>query len=220
MLTQITEISKKETQITEILSNIEKLEYNIESVKRDISSYQSKLESVKNKSLSMNNIISQKDIDDANDKCKLKEQEYLNIEKNLSYASYLKEMLGDSGVKTYIIKKIVPLLNKKMNEYLSLFKTNYSISFDNELNEILKSRKRDRFSYNNFSSGEHKRIDLAMMFSILAITKLQNSIDCNILILDEVLDSSLCDTGIYQLLDFLRNWEWTFWYCNKSKESE
>lgn len=201
----LTELNLKEEKLTKIINNISQLKLNIKNVEYDLSSLNNKLIETNNKQFNITQIITQQDINDSEQKYKIKEQEYVDINKKLDYAAYMKEMLGDSGVKTYIIKKIVPLLNKKMNEYLSLFKTNYCITFDNELNETLKSRKRDKFSYNNFSSGEHKRIDLAMMFSILAITKIQNSIDCNILILDEVLDSSLCDTGISQLLDFLKN---------------
>lgn len=201
--TKLTDIISKEKQVNDILKNINLLNSQIIECKNNINILNNQLKEVELKQFNMNNIISNDDIEKSLEKVKLKEFEYNNLEKNMFYMDYSKEILGEK-IKSYVIKKLVPLLNKKMNEYLALFKANYTISFDNELNETLKSRKRDVFSYNNFSSGEQKRIDLAMMFTLLSLTKKQNSIDCNILILDEVLDTSICKEGIIQLMDFLK----------------
>lgn len=197
------------TKLETVISTIEKLNkinYEIENNKNLLNSLETNLEKEKNKKFSINTIISQDDIDKAKLNLETKQSSFNEVDKKLKYYDYLKEILGDSGIKTYIIKKLVPILNKKMNHYLNnIFKFNHSIQFDNELNETLKSRKRDVFSYENFSSGEQRKLDLSMMFSILALNKSQNSIDCNLLILDEVLDSSLCDDSTYKLMDFLKN---------------
>lgn len=200
----LTELSTKETKITEILNKISNIDNSINTYKQNLSSLNEKLQEKIESSFDSGNLITEKDVENYKTKLDLKTSEYNENEKQMMYYEYLKELFGDSGIKTRIIKKVVPFLNKKMNEYLSLFNANYSISFDNELNETLKSRKRDIFSYNNFSSGEQKKIDLSMMFSLLALAKEQNAIECNILVLDEVLDSALCNKATQQLMDYLK----------------
>lgn len=194
-------ITKIEDQITRKLLVDQKLQETDNKLKI----IENQIKTTKDKTIKIQNAVSDKDIEAAKNKVELKTNEYNENEKLLGYADYLRSILGEDGVRTYIVKKIVPLLNKKTNEYISLFGGNYSISFDNELKETLKSRRRDVVMYENFSSGEAKRIDFAFMFAFLDIAKLQNSIDSNILILDEMLDGSLNAAGIECLLDFLRN---------------
>jgi len=193
-LNKVDILIKKDLNISK---KIEELNYNLREV-------DSKIESTKNKTLQLTNVVTDEEIQICKTKLTKKENEYSEYENLLNYSDYLRNILGEEGIRTYIVNKIVPLLNKNMNTYLSMFGANYNISFDKELKETLKSRNRDEFSYNNFSSGEEKRIDLAFMFSFLDITKMQNSINCNILILDEILDSSMCRTGIENLMSFLK----------------
>lgn len=202
---KLNELKEKDKKITNILEQINQINIKINQYKENITQLNKQLVILETKTFDTADLITEQMVLDSKTKLETKEAEYNTLETKLVYCEYLKDVLGDSGIKTYIIKKLVPLLNKKMNHYLSLFKFYHSITFDNELQETLKSRKRDKFSYENFSSGEQRRIDLAMMFALLSINKLQNSIDCNILILDEVLDSSLCEYGTIQIIEFLRN---------------
>jgi DNA repair exonuclease SbcCD ATPase subunit len=201
----LSELNIKETKINEVLNKISNIESSIISNKQNLETLKEKLNEKTNSTFDSGNLITEKDVQNYKTKLDLKTSEYNENEKQMLYYDYLKELFGDGGIKTHIIKKVVPFLNKKMNEYLSLFNANYSISFDNELNETLKSRKRDIFSYNNFSSGEQKKIDLSMMFSLLSLAKSQNAIECNILVLDEILDSALCNKATQQLMDYLKN---------------
>ncbi len=171
-----------------------------EKIKRDTN----KTKDIQNKNFEIKNVVTETDLTNATLRITAKKNEIDEKDKQMLFADIARDRLGDKGVKSFSIKKIVPILNKKMNEYLSMFKANYTISFDNELNETLKSRRRDEFSYNNFSAGEQKRIDLALMFSLLSIARSRNSIDCNILILDEILDTSLCSDGTASLMTFMK----------------
>lgn len=102
-----------------------------------------------------------------------------------------KILLKDEGIKAKIIKQYLPVMNKLINQYLDRMGANYSFNLDEQFNEVIKSRYRDNFSYASFSEGEKMRIDLALMFTWREIAKLKNSINTNLLIMDEVGDSSL-----------------------------
>jgi DNA repair exonuclease SbcCD ATPase subunit len=122
---------------------------------------------------------------------------------NLEYLSYATDLLKDSGVKSKIIKYYLPTMNKYINKYLSSMNFNIKFTLDEEFNETIKSRYRDDFSYMNFSEGEKMRIDLALLLSWREIAKLKNSVNCNLLILDEVFDSSLDGVGTDDVLRLL-----------------
>lgn len=100
-------------------------------------------------------------------------------------------LLKDGGIKTRIIKKYIPIINKNINRYLSALNFFVKFELDEEFNEVIKSRHRDEFSYSSFSEGERMKINLAILFTWRMISKLRNSINTNILIMDEVFDSSL-----------------------------
>ena len=138
-------------------------------------------------------------------------------EKELTTLSKLKEQLSnqramldvsahllkDTGIKTKIIKQYVPVMNKLINKYLAAMDFFVDFQLDENFNETIKSRFRDEFSYASFSEGEKMRIDLALMFTWRAIAKLRNSASTNILIMDEVFDSSLDATGTEEFLKIL-----------------
>lgn len=110
-------------------------------------------------------------------------------ERNVLNASSI--LLKDGGIKTQIIKKYVPIINKSINKYLSMFNFYVKFELDEEFNEKIKSRHRDEFSYSSFSEGEKMKINLAILFTWRDIAKIRNSINTNLLIMDEVFDSSL-----------------------------
>jgi DNA repair exonuclease SbcCD ATPase subunit len=181
-----------------------KVNQDITILESSISSVQAQIKEVEQKQIDLKHIVTDDDINQSKARVDARKSEHEEIEKQQLYADHLRDMLGDKGIKAYIIKRIVPVLNKKINEYLSIFKATYTISFDHELNETFKSRRRDVFTYNNFSAGEQKRIDLACMFALFDVAKAQNSIDCNVLILDEICDSSMCSDGIASLMTFMK----------------
>ena len=120
-----------------------------------------------------------------------------------NYLSIARQLLNDSGIKTKIIKRYLPVMNKLINSYLSALEFPAQFNLDEEFNETIKSRYRDVFSYANFSEGEKMRIDLALLFTWRQIAKMKNSTNTNLLVLDEIFDSSLDYNGTDEFLKIL-----------------
>ena len=112
-------------------------------------------------------------------------------------------LLKDSGIKTKIIRQYLPIMNKLINKYLASMEFFVQFELDEEFNEQIKSRYRDTFTYSSFSEGEKMRIDLALLFTWRSIAKLKNSVNTNLLMLDEVFDSSLDEGGTDEFLKIL-----------------
>jgi DNA repair exonuclease SbcCD ATPase subunit len=119
------------------------------------------------------------------------------------YYDFSSVLLKDGGIKTRIIKQYLPIMNKLINTYLS--KLNFFVNFNINENfeEVIKSRYRDEFKYENFSEGEKLRIDLSILFSFRQIAKMKNSVNTNLLIMDEILDGSLDLEGADQFFDLI-----------------
>ena len=132
----------------------------------------------------------------------LEKEQHLMVEKK-HYYEICKILLKDDGIKAKIIKQYLPVMNQLINQYLDRMGANYSFHLDESFNEVIKSRYRDTFSYASFSEGEKMRIDLALMFTWREIAKLKNSINTNLLIMDEVGDSSLDAEATDVLWDIL-----------------
>lgn len=129
-------------------------------------------------------------------------QKLLTDQELMSLAGHL---LKDTGIKTKIIKQYIPIMNKLINKYLAALDFFVEFTLDEHFNETIKSRFRDDFTYASFSEGEKLRIDLALMFTWRAIAKLRNSASTNLLIMDEVFDSSLDASGTEEFLKILEN---------------
>jgi DNA repair exonuclease SbcCD ATPase subunit len=132
------------------------------------------------------------------------EKAKLNEEKH--YMDAVSTLLKDTGIKTKIIRQYLPVINKLVNKYLQSMDFFVQFNLDEKFDETIKSRHRDDFSYASFSEGEKQRIDLALLFTWRTIAKMKNSVATNLLILDEVFDSSLDNNGtdyIMSLLDTL-----------------
>jgi DNA repair exonuclease SbcCD ATPase subunit len=112
-------------------------------------------------------------------------------------------LFKDSGIKAKIVKYYIPLINKYVNKYLNSMDFYANFHLDEEFNEVIKSRHRDEFCYESFSEGEKMRIDLALLLTWREIAKLKNSVNTNLLILDEVFDSSLDSGGVDELMKLL-----------------
>ena len=137
-------------------------------------------------------------------------KEYVEIAKQRTklketkvYYEAARSMLMDTGIKTKIIKQYLPIMNKLINKYLTSMEFYVNFTLDENFEETIKSRYRDEFSYASFSEGEKMRIDLALLFTWRAIAKMKNSTNTNLLMLDEIFDSSLDGTGTDEFLKIL-----------------
>jgi DNA repair exonuclease SbcCD ATPase subunit len=202
--TRIEEITKINAQITILNSTISNNNADIRSWNNSIKTLTKEIESIRTNTdqidTSVNEIEEHKQdlARSIKDKYKLiDEREILEVSSSL---------LKDTGIKTRIIRQYVPIINKLVNKYLAALDFFVNFELDEKFTETIKSRFRDEFSYASFSEGEKMRIDLALMFTWRAVAKLRNSASTNLLIMDEVFDSSLDVSGteeFFKILDGL-----------------
>jgi len=137
-----------------------------------------------------------------------------NLQKTIEYLSDKKQeivhydfaysLLKDDGVKTKIIKKYLPFINQQVNRYLQMMDFYINFKLDEEFNETIESPIHENFSYSSFSEGEKMRVDLALLFTWREVARLKNSVNTNLLIMDEVFDSSLDGFGTEEFLKIIR----------------
>mgnify|MGYP001320654936 CR=1 FL=1 len=193
ILTNIETMRQHDVEIAKIRSTIVQLEKFNTQLEKDIASYES-------------GSISD---DDKEKLAKLKgqieliEEQKSKLKEDKFYTDVARNLLQDSGIKTKIIKQYLPIMNKLVNTYLSSMDFFVNFNIDENFQETIKSRFRDEFSYASFSEGEKMRIDLALLFTWRAIAKMKNSTNTNLLILDEIFDSSLDGTGTDDFLKIL-----------------
>ena len=187
------EIQTNEVQIAKYRSSIQELEKFNTKLETEIANI-------------LENEIGKEDIKKLD---KLKEKLYSldssskKLKEELFYYDVAKNLLQDTGIKTKIVKQYLPIMNKLVNTYLSSMDFFCNFNLDENFNETIKSRYRDDFSYANFSEGEKMRIDLALLFTWRAVAKMKNSTNTNLLILDEIFDSSLDASGTDDFLKIL-----------------
>jgi hypothetical protein len=188
-------------KVIESISYVKGINREIELLEKEIKRIQATIE----KSVIKNNIVDEKE------KLKLLEGALLALEnekethsEDLMYHEITSELLRDGGVKSKIIKYYLPHMNKFINKFLTSMDFFVQFHMDEEFNEQIKSRYRDEFSYMNFSEGEKMRIDLALLLAWREIARMKNSVNCNLLILDEVFDSSLDTVGMDELMKLLK----------------
>lgn len=173
------QISEKEIKRNHISSNITKFQENIKTISNSNELLESNLSDLKK---------IEQDIEKIEKEKKQLLDEKLVIDTALT-------LLKDGGIKTKIIKQYIPIINKLINKNLSNMNFMVNFNIDEQFNETIKSRYRDDFAYQNFSEGEKTRIDLALLFTWREIAKMKNSVTTNLLILDEIFDGSLDETG-------------------------
>jgi hypothetical protein len=194
--------------IIEIYNNINSLNSELMIIDTNINHYNNQISflnkeiiDAKNHELNTND---EKLIDLENEQLKIN-IEYNELYEQRQIYSAASIMLKDGGIKTKIINQYIPIINKLINKYLSEFDLFVEFQLDEQFNETIKSRHRDEFSYSSFSEGEKQKIDLAILFTWRAVAKLRNSLNTNILILDEIFDSSLDGNAADDLLKILNN---------------
>jgi DNA repair exonuclease SbcCD ATPase subunit len=131
------------------------------------------------------------------------EKDKLDQKQEMIYIDTARHLMQDTGIKTKIIKQYLPIMNQLINKNLASMDFFVNFSLDEEFNETIKSRHRDEFNYHSFSEGEKLRIDLAILFTWREIAKLKNSTNTNLLILDEIFDSSLDSSGTDEFMRIL-----------------
>ena len=131
------------------------------------------------------------------------EERKSKLREDMTYSEAAKTMLQDTGIKTKIIKQYLPIMNKLINTYLTSMEFYVNFTLNESFEETIKSRYRDEFTYDSFSEGEKMRIDLALLFTWRAVAKMKNSTNTNLLMLDEIFDSSLDSTGTDEFLKIL-----------------
>ena len=199
----VEELTKQEEKVMEF----GKISNKMQEMNVEIAKISTSLEALKKHSdqvwVDFNN-VGQRDTDIESIKLELEEmarnikdaETNLNkVQEEKSYVDVLREILNDKGAKAQIIRKYVPIMNQLINKYLQQMDFYVSFHLDEEFNETVKSRFRDTFNYNNFSEGEKMRIDLALLFTWRDIARMKNSTNTNLLILDEIFDSSLDNSG-------------------------
>ena len=195
-----TTIQKKQVKIATNNATIAELtKYNTKLHKQ--------IDMLKNsKSLTENEDAELKTIKDILDAFNVNLKEFIDEKTYLEVAGNL---LKDTGIKTKIVRQYLPIINKLVNKYLASLDFFVNFNLDESFKETIKSRHRDEFSYNNFSEGEKQRIDMSLMLTWRAVAKLKNSTNTNLLILDEVFDSSLDNNGTEYLMNILHMLEGT-----------
>jgi DNA repair exonuclease SbcCD ATPase subunit len=180
---------------------MERVEYKttINSLNKYIEQLNQEIENLKDK----NEVVDDKIVDYEKELNAL-ETRYNELSEEKDVLSAATVLLKDTGIKSKIIRQYVPVINKLINKYLSSMDFFVSFELDENFNETIKSRYRDDFSYASFSEGEKQKIDLALLFTWRAIAKLRNSISTNLLIMDEVFDSSLDQNATDYLMNIIR----------------
>ena len=197
-LCEIKEVSNNIIQVTQSISDgnnqISSINKYMMKLKDDIEQEESTSHNERDERLKIENIEKQIVIEEKGKSEVVHQKELLDIAADL---------LKDKGIKTQIIKQYIPVMNKLVNKYLSAMEFFVNFQLDENFNESIMSRYRDKFSYQSFSEGEKMRIDLALLLTWRAIAKMKNSASTNLLILDEVFDASLDASGCDEFLKLL-----------------
>ena len=192
-------------QIVEINSIINQLNYEITSLDQQISNRETEIEDL-NAPTSSKKAEFEKLTAYVDEKKSIKDN-FITSKKDKDTLSVAGQLLKDNGIKSRIIKRYLPAMNKLIGDYLRRMDFYVNFTLDENFEETIKSRYRDIFTYESFSEGEKARIDLALLLTWRSIAKLKNSVDTNLLILDEIFDGSLDQNGSSELGWILRNFD-------------
>ena len=196
----INEEQKKDSKFLEITNQITQLTNDISTNNFKISQYQRQIRDYESEIQEITEQIANRNTERAT--LKSLKGDLTNVEKDkakhtedIDYLDFANSMMKDSGVKAKIIRRYLPIMNQKINHYLQMMDFYINFTLDEQFNEKIKSPIHEKFSYESFSEGEKMRIDLAILFTWRDIAKMKNSSSTNILILDEIFDSSLDSNG-------------------------
>ena len=187
-------------QIRENDAEIGKINYSIKEMEKFNATLQTEIDQLQSGEISKEDTNKLKELKKS---LKSFEKQQQKLREDQTYAEAVRNMLQDTGIKTKIIKQYLPIMNKLINTYLTSMEFYVNFTLDEKFSETIKSRFRDEFTYESFSEGEKMRIDLALLFTWRAVAKMKNSTNTNLLMLDEIFDSSLDSTGTDEFLKIL-----------------
>ncbi len=182
------EIAQNNTRISSHQRQIRDFESEIQTITEQLENRNTEHEKLKKYSDSLNTTF----------------EELSSKKEKIAYHDFAYSLLKDSGVKSKIIRKYLPLINQQINRYLQMMDFYINFTLDEEFNESVQSPIHEDFSYSSFSEGEKQRIDLALLFTWREVAKFKNSTNTNLLIMDEVFDSSLDGYGTEEFLKIIR----------------
>lgn len=182
------EISQNNTRISLNQRQIRELESEIQTITKNLANRNTEHEKLEEFQTNLQNTI----------------EDLSNKKQKIVYYDFAYSLLKDDGVKTKIIKKYLPFINQQVNRYLQMMDFYINFHLDSEFNETVKSPIHEDFSYNSFSEGEKMRVDLALLFTWREVARVKNSVNTNLLIMDEVFDSSLDGFGTDEFLKIIR----------------
>ena len=205
----IKEEERRERQFTTLSKEIKKLtdeisqnNIKISGCRRQIKDFESQIQKI-TEQLENRNTEHEK-LESFKDNLKTTYDELASKKGLIDYYDFTYSLLKDSGVKSKIIKKYLPLINQQVNRYLQMMDFYINFTLDEEFNETVQSPIHEDFSYASFSEGEKMRIDLSLLFTWREVARMKNSVNTNLLIMDEVFDSSLDGFGTEEFLKIIR----------------
>ena len=196
---QFTELTKEVTSLTH---GISKNNTKISGCQRQIRDLESEIQRITDQLANRN--IEHEKLESFKDNLKTTYDELAQRKDTINYYDFSYSLLKDGGVKSKIIKKYLPLINQQVNRYLQMMDFYINFTLDEEFNETVQSPIHEDFSYASFSEGEKMRIDLALLFTWREVARMKNSVNTNLLIMDEVFDSSLDGFGTEEFLKIIR----------------
>lgn len=206
----IDEEEKRDDYWDDVEESLERAKNSVRRIESNIGSNKS-MNRVMQEEIEYLEKVKDKSIDD-NERLKILNEEKVEFLKRKDefmqdklYYETANELLKDTGIKTRIVRQYLPIMNRLINKHLSAMDSYFDFTLDEEFNEVIRSRHRDEFSYASFSEGEKMRIDLALLFTWRAVAKLKNSANTNLLVLDEVFDSSLDSTGTEEFMKLINS---------------
>ena len=196
---QFTNLSK---EITKLTHGISKNNTRISGCQRQIRDLESEIQKLTNQLANRN--TEHEKLEEFRTSLQKTYENLAEKKENITYFDFTYSLLKDGGVKSMIIKKYLPLINQQVNKYLQMMDFYINFKLDEQFNETIESPIHEDFSYASFSEGEKMRIDLALLFTWREVARFKNSVNTNLLIMDEVFDSSLDGFGTEEFLKIIK----------------
>lgn len=201
LIEKLLELSNKNSDLLEFKNKKEKLADRLKIYIEHMEEYLKLKEDIINRKFDIDVISLNKELQEKSSEYKIIYKQTKKYKQDLIIKDQVSKILSDSGIKSFLFEKFIPILNLKINEYLQLFNIPIRLEFNNTMDEkIINIGSRDSTSYNAYSEGEKKRIDMAILLSFINMTKLICNWNCNILLIDEILDGALDEDGLNALI--------------------
>ena len=205
METVLSKLDKKVKEDTKMAESYQRLKGDLKAYNKEKKTIASRLNAIKGKKTNTVEFECEQDkLAQYKEELDKTVADCADVNAQESHHKVVSTLLRDNGIKSKIIKKFIPIINQHINKYLQDMDFYVNFTLDEEFNEVIKSRHRDIFSYASFSEGEKQKIDLALLFTWRDIARMKNSTATNLLLLDEVFDSSLDANATTDLLKILR----------------